>query len=78
MFFPYRHPALKGLGKIKVQAASGFDRARVHGRTFMGHLVLKASIGALLIRIGFWGPLYYNYTREPPQNSIGNRLRPLY
>ena len=23
------------------------------------------------IRIGFWGPLYYNYKKNP-QNSIGN------
>ena len=27
--------------------------------------------GALVIRIGFWGPLYYNYNKEP-HNSIGN------
>ena len=24
-------------------------------------------IGALIIRIGFWGPLYYNYNKEPPK-----------
>ena len=24
-------------------------------------------IGALIIRIGFWGPLYYNYDKEPPK-----------
>ena len=23
--------------------------------------------GALIIRIGFWSPLYYNYTKEPPK-----------
>ena len=28
-------------------------------------------MGALIIRIGCWGPLYYNYNKEP-QNSIGN------
>ena len=27
-------------------------------------------MGALIIRIGLWGPLYYNYNQEPPQNSI--------
>ena len=21
----------------------------------------------LIIRIGFWGPLYYNYNKEPPK-----------
>ena len=31
------------------------------------------TIGALIIRIGVWGPLYYNYNEE--QNSIGNYLR---
>ena len=25
------------------------------------------NTGALIIRIGFWGPLYYNYTKEPPK-----------
>ena len=25
------------------------------------------SIGALIIRIGFWGILYYNYNKEPPK-----------
>ena len=29
------------------------------------------NIGALIIRIGHWGPLYYNCIKEP-QNSIGN------
>ena len=28
-------------------------------------------IGALIIRIGFGGPLYYKYVKEP-QMSIGN------
>ena len=32
------------------------------------------SIGALIIRIGFWCPLSYKYNKEPPQNSIGNYL----
>ena len=35
-------------------------------------------MGALIIRIGFRGPLYYNYNAEPPpkKNSIGNYLGP--
>ena len=33
------------------------------------------NIGALIIRIGFWGPLYYNYKKEP-QTSIGNYVGP--
>ena len=27
----------------------------------------SSKTGALIIRIGFWGPLYYNYDREPPK-----------
>ena len=38
---------------------------------------LHPNIGALIIRIGCWGPLCYSYTKEPPQNSIGNYLGPL-
>ena len=26
----------------------------------------ETSVGALRIRIGFWGPLHYNYDKEPP------------
>ena len=25
------------------------------------------NIGALIIRIGFWCPLYYNYNKGPPK-----------
>ena len=24
------------------------------------------NIGTVLVRIGFWGPLYYNHDKEPP------------
>ena len=27
----------------------------------------EANIGALIIRIGFGGPLYYKYNKEPPK-----------
>ena len=27
----------------------------------------RTNIGALIIRIGFWGPLYYSYIKEPPK-----------
>ena len=50
-----------------------------------GHLMQKArgfcrlrpnfNIGALMIRIGFWGPLYYKIIWNP-QNSIGTYLGP--
>ena len=28
------------------------------------------TIGALIVRIGFWGPLCYKYKKEPPQSTI--------
>ena len=36
---------------------------------------LEPTIGALIIRIGFWGPLYYKYNKEPPK-YIGNYVGP--
>ena len=36
---------------------------------------LSINIGALIITIGFWGPLYYNYTRKLHDNSTGH-VRP--
>ena len=29
---------------------------------------LTANVGGLIIRIGFWGQLYYNYNKEPPES----------
>ena len=34
------------------------------------------NIGALTLKIGFWGPLYYSYSIRNPQNSIGHDLGP--
>ena len=28
---------------------------------------VNLNVGALMIRIGFWGPLYYNSNKEPPK-----------
>ena len=38
-------------------------------------LLEYTNVGAFIIRIGFWGPLYYKYDKEP-QNGIGNYLGP--
>ena len=27
-------------------------------------IYLNPNVGALIIRIGFWGPLYHNYNKE--------------
>ena len=42
----------------------------------MPRMLQSATIGALIIRIGLWGILYYTYNKEPPQNSAGNHLNP--
>ena len=34
-------------------------------------LTQPRNLGALIIRIGFWGPEYYTYNTEPPK-SIGD------
>ena len=37
---------------------------------------MQLNIGALIIRIGFWVPLYYNHNQEPPIcNSIGEIIK---
>ena len=48
---------------------------------YNSHTTMVAdNIGALIIKIGFWGPLYYMYCKErpPPQkkNSAGNYYGP--
>ena len=53
----------------------------VSGVRVLGLLALDSSwfkssnIGASIIRIEFWGPLYYIYNKEP-QNNMGNYLGP--
>ena len=32
----------------------------------MGEWVIGVTIAGLIIRIGFWAPLYYNHNEEPP------------
>ena len=59
----------------------GFTRHLGLGHAFKAACAVKPrlsfhpTVGALIIRIGFWGPLYYNYNQ---QNSIGNYLGPPY
>ena len=39
-----------------------------HSRILIGdHQGADPTIGALIIRIRFWGPLYYDYNKEPPK-----------
>ena len=56
-----------------------------HGHEFPGPKPLTPSflrrqpkprhVGALIVRIGFWGPVDYSYNKEP-QNSVGNYFDP--
>ena len=32
-----------------------------------GLFLFVVNVGALIFRIGFWGPLYYNSNKEPPK-----------
>ena len=46
-----------GLGHVAFASSLGS-----HSSCCNQHLLIKtANIGALIIRIGFWGPLYYNH-----------------
>ena len=36
----------------------------------------NSNVAAFIMRIGFWGPVCYNYNKEYQKNSIGNYLGP--
>ena len=41
----------------------------------------NSNVGALIMKIGFGGFLYYNYIKDPPpqkKTDTNNYLRPLY
>ena len=38
-----------------------------HQSSCCSHRQFEPYIEALIIRIGFWGPLYYSYNKEPPK-----------
>ena len=46
--------------QMRLQLKTG----RYHSST-SGARTVRDHVGALIIRIGFWGPLYYNYNKEP-------------
>ena len=50
------------------QKAQGAQALAVIQRpVLVGQHNLALPIGALTIRRGFWGPLYFNYNKEPPK-----------
>ena len=55
--------------ELTIQA--GFDTRQ----NYLGKRTLRGTIGASIVRIEFWGPLYYSYNKEP-QNSIGSYSGP--
>ena len=42
--------------------------------SFQGYYkgTIRFNIGALTIRMGFWGPFYYHYNEEPPKIILVN------
>ena len=55
-----RRVACLALRRIKLGEAAPAQRGSSQGLEGL-------DIGALIIRIGFWGPLYYNDNKEPPE-----------
>ena len=41
--------------------AANYSTRQVGGNTIEG------NIGAIITRLGFWGIIYYNFNKEPPQ-----------
>ena len=54
--------SLKPLFKLSMKPSLPLSRNR--SKTLLQH---DHDIGALIIRIGFWGILYYSYNKEPPK-----------
>ena len=46
---------------------SGLLHATGSGTPGLGCTSLNPNIGAFMIRIGFWAPLYYTYKQELPK-----------
>ena len=51
---------------LRTESLAGFD--------FHWTYVILGAV--CIIAIEFWGPLYYNYNKEPPEIVIGNYLGP--
>ena len=62
---------LKGMRIMMFQLSSFYYRVPLKGSLkgfYKGSIIGFYNIGALVIRIGFWGPLYYSYNnKEPPK-----------
>ena len=76
----HRFPASVGPGPKKLRELK-FEIAIDHAAQMPPELVFNAcnmklsNVGALIIRIGFWGIACHDYEREPPpKNSLGNYL----
>ena len=55
--------ALSAALELRSSYYGSFDR-KSDSRLWSGWHVI--TIGVLIIRIGFWGSLYYNFNKEPP------------
>ena len=61
--------------KVPRVLASSVDPAKTKEVPIIELARTRGTLGALIFSIGFWGPLYYNYNKEPTQNSIGKLLQ---
>ena len=50
---------IHGEERLKVEESDEAQREQTRLKKQMAEILLK--IGALIIRLGFWGPLYYNF-----------------
>ena len=46
---------------------TGAGRCRSCGSEAEAVVAIDDNVEAVIIRIGFWGPLYYNYKKETPK-----------
>ena len=64
--FESRNPSL-----LAIPLAKNVKREPARGRGGPDRTARKANgwfnIGALIVRLGFWGPLHYNHNEEPPK-----------
>ena len=61
--------ALANIGALIVRI--GFLLKGVYKGYYKGLKIGFYDKGALMVLIGFWGPLYYNYNKEPPPKKNG-------
>ena len=73
-----RNSVLQTAGSSSVEGLGLREAVQVlHGMMPKADFGGQLTIGALIIRTRFWGPLYYNYNKGPPK-QYRQLLKPLY